>query len=119
MAVGGKKYWFAARVVAVKKQYGLTVDRREAAALERALSGCASTALVIAECAALVTTRRPRTGAVDRGNPLEIWDDNGNGRIMCGGGAGAWDRADGAGTSSVSVHERRGRGGLRIKKGSI
>ena len=34
--------WFAGRVVAVKRQYGLTVDSREAEALERVLAGCAS-----------------------------------------------------------------------------
>ena len=32
--------WFAARVVAVKRKYALTIDRREATALERVLSGC-------------------------------------------------------------------------------
>ncbi len=45
------KCWFADRVVAVKRKYGLTVDRREAAALERVLTGCTSTALVVGECA--------------------------------------------------------------------
>ena len=33
--------WYAARIVAVKRAYALTVDRREAAALERVLSSCA------------------------------------------------------------------------------
>ena len=37
--------WFAARIVAVRLKYRFTVDRREAAALERVLSGCASTAM--------------------------------------------------------------------------
>ena len=32
--------WFAARVVAVKAKYALTIDRREAAALSRVLSAC-------------------------------------------------------------------------------
>lgn len=32
--------WFAGRVVEVRRKYGLTVDRREARALERVLSGC-------------------------------------------------------------------------------
>ena len=37
--------WFAARVVTVKRKYALTVDRREAAALQRILAGCGSTAM--------------------------------------------------------------------------
>ena len=39
--------WFAARIVTVRLKYRLTVDRREAAALERVLSGCASTAMIV------------------------------------------------------------------------
>ena len=38
--------WFAGRVVAVRRAYGLTIDRREADAVETVLAGCASTALV-------------------------------------------------------------------------
>ena len=41
--------WFAGRVVAVKRKYGLTVDAREARALEGVLSGCSSTEMVVAE----------------------------------------------------------------------
>ena len=32
--------WFAATIVAVRREYGLTIDRREAAALETILKGC-------------------------------------------------------------------------------
>ena len=39
--------WFAARIVAVRLKYRLTVDRREAGALERILSNCASTAMIV------------------------------------------------------------------------
>ena len=46
--------WFAARVVAVKRKYGLTVDARETQALEGVLTRCTSTAMVVAE------GRRPR-----------------------------------------------------------
>ena len=38
--------WFAGRVVAVRHRYGLTIDRREARALDRVLEGCASTVLI-------------------------------------------------------------------------
>ena len=37
--------WFAQTVLDVRRAYGLTIDRREADALERVLSGCSSTAL--------------------------------------------------------------------------
>ena len=43
--------WFAQRVVDVKLKYGMTVDRDEAGALERVLSGCESTALIKEACA--------------------------------------------------------------------
>ncbi len=41
--------WFAARVVAVRRKYGLTIDRHEAGALERVLSACGSSAMVVGE----------------------------------------------------------------------
>ena len=40
--------WFAAQVVAVRRKYSLTVDRREADALEGVLASCSSTSLVFA-----------------------------------------------------------------------
>ncbi len=43
--------WFALRVVEVKHKYGMTVDREEASALEKVLSGCDSTELVRPSCA--------------------------------------------------------------------
>ena len=39
--------WYAARLIALRQQYGLTVDRREADALARVLSGCASTEIIV------------------------------------------------------------------------
>ena len=39
--------WFADRSVAVRRKYGLTIDEREADTLERVLSGCQSTDLVM------------------------------------------------------------------------
>ena len=79
--------WFAARVVAVKRKYDLTVDRREAAALDRILSACTSTAMVFRDRATGAAPTRqpaaqdePSSGAVDA---LALYDDNGNGRITC------------------------------------
>ena len=76
--------WFAARVVEVRRAYGLTIDRREAAALDRILAGCGSTALEPVVCAvpsasASVLARSPTTGD----DALARYDDNGNGRITC------------------------------------
>ena len=44
--------WFAARIVEVRRKYDLTIDRREAEALERVLSACPSTEMVMGNCAA-------------------------------------------------------------------
>lgn len=74
--------WFAARVVAVRQKYRLTVDAREAAALEAVLRGCASTKFVMYAPAAADSApeAQPGSGGVDA---LARWDDNGNGRITC------------------------------------
>ena len=77
--------WFAGRVVAVKRKYGLTADRREAQALHRILSGCASTDMAFstgpfappAASGTAPARRAPAAGALQR------WDDNRNGRISC------------------------------------
>ena len=78
------RWWFAERVVEVKRAYGLTVDRREAAALEADLSSCASTALEAIVCAApsashIVPAPAPAAG----GDALALYDDNRNGMIAC------------------------------------
>ena len=55
------------------------MDRRDAAALERVLSRCTSTAMQPAACAATLATRP----AQDRADVLSRDDDNRNGRITC------------------------------------
>ena len=76
--------WFASRVVEVRRAYGLTIDRREAAALERILSGCESTQLEPIVCSVPsssgVGAASAPAGADDA---LALYDDNGNGRITC------------------------------------
>ena len=42
--------WYAERVVQVRLKYGLTIDQREADALESVLLACESTAMVFIEC---------------------------------------------------------------------
>ena len=69
--------WFAGRVVDVRRRYALTIDRREAQALERILSACPSTAMVFA-----AAPDRPPARTQDP-EALRLYDDNGNGRITC------------------------------------
>ena len=78
--------WFAARVVAVRRKYGLTVDRSEADALERVLSGCSSMAMIFPDRACKAETFSPSRGVTlpsPDADALALWDDNGNGRIAC------------------------------------
>ena len=75
--------WFAERVVAVKRKYGLTVDAGEARALEGVLSGCASTEMVMAEGQAEVAGGTPSAAGGGPDDALSQWDTNGNGRITC------------------------------------
>ena len=79
--------WYAGRVVAVEREYALTVDAREAQALERVLSGCAGTAMVFATDQPMPAPARPApqtpSASVEPVDALRLWDDNGNGRITC------------------------------------
>ncbi len=74
--------WFAARVVEVRQKYGLTIDRREADALDAVLAGCSSTNLVFH--AGSPAPPAPRAApTVSSRDALALYDDNGNGRITC------------------------------------
>ena len=75
--------WFANRVVAVKRKYRLTADAREARALERVLSGCASTRMVMTEGQARAAGSPPSAAAPGTDEALRRYDDNRNGRITC------------------------------------
>ena len=85
---GTNRCWYAARVVEVRLKYSLTVDERERDALERILAGCESTAMVIDEsgrqpdtptASPVPTQDSPSSDA----SALELYDDDGNGRITC------------------------------------
>ena len=68
----------------VKRAYRLTVNRREAAALERILSACATTTMEPMVCRAAPASAAEAgrdTGGTDAA--LARYDDNGNGRITC------------------------------------
>ncbi len=75
--------WFAARVVDVKRKYRLTVDRREAVALHRVFSACASTALVFTRAQGDGDRAASQRNAAASSDALALYDDNGNGRITC------------------------------------
>ena len=72
--------WYAARIIAVRQQYGLTIDRREADALDRVLSGCSSTEMIRFARSAVPA---PAASAAANSEEIAEWDDNGNGRISC------------------------------------
>ena len=74
--------WFAGRVVDVRRAYGLTIDRREVAALDRILSGCESTELEPVVCAA-PSGSPSAAGAATGDDALARYDDNRNGMITC------------------------------------
>ena len=95
--------WFVNRVVAVKRRYGLSMDAHEAQAALAVLESCLSVAMEIVaapevEPAAASTsegtpaaedtptpTAEAEQGSAPQleGDPLELYDDNGNGRITC------------------------------------
>ncbi|MCY4551001.1 MAG: excalibur calcium-binding domain-containing protein, partial [Defluviicoccus sp.] len=61
--------------------YGLSVDRREAAALERVLAGCGSTAMNVTAPGGTATA--PREAPAASSDALSLYDHNRNGRITC------------------------------------
>ena len=77
--------WFAARTLDVRRKYGLTIDPREADAVEAVLSQCDSTEMVLVPCgtpaARATPPLPPPPGPVV--DALALWDDNGDGRITC------------------------------------
>ncbi len=78
--------WFVDRTLEVRREYGLTIDAREARAAERILRQCTSTDMVVLDCdsaanPATATTREPSRASSS--DALDRWDDNGNGRITC------------------------------------
>ena len=74
--------WFASRVLAVKRKYGLSVDPRELAALDRVLAGCTSDRMIVHDAARAQPRPRARS-APAAGDALALYDDNENGRITC------------------------------------
>ena len=74
--------WFAERVLAVRRKYGLTIDRAEAEAVEKLLAGCTSTEIAVVCRERMASVPEPSADMPDA-TALSRWDDNGNGRITC------------------------------------
>ena len=78
--------WYVNRTLEVRRKYGLTIDRAEAQAAERILSNCALTTMVVT-CEEGVTgipvNSKPVKVEQAKDSALNLWDDNGNGRITC------------------------------------
>lgn len=73
--------WYADRIIRVRQAYGLTIDQREADALESVLSGCSSLEMVVVPASAEESPSSETTPSnIDA---LAMWDDNKNGRITC------------------------------------
>ncbi|MDE0197040.1 MAG: excalibur calcium-binding domain-containing protein, partial [Caldilineaceae bacterium] len=80
--------WFVNRVVAVKRRYGLSMDPREAQAALAVLTTCPSFAMQLITPAAAETTTPSTETEQDsspqaEAHPLDLYDDNNNGRITC------------------------------------
>lgn len=71
--------WFAARVIAVRMKYFLTIDREEADALDEVLRNCPSTDMVFVPRDSASEVKSGEANA----DPLALWDDSRNGRITC------------------------------------
>ena len=72
------------RTIQVHREYGLTIDRTEAA--ERVLAACRSTNMVVLaprKSTGTAPTRNTAPASTRGGDALRLYDDNGNGRITC------------------------------------
>lgn len=75
---------FAGRVVEVRQRYALTIDERERDALEGVLSNYRSTDMIVPEDPpGSVPTAVPAQEGKGVGDALDLYDDNGDGRITC------------------------------------
>ena len=74
--------WYVNQVILVKRKYGLTWDSAERNAARTVLASCTSTAMIFTAgpVAPAPPPPQPQPGG---GNALELYDDNGNGRITC------------------------------------
>ena len=111
--------WFAGRVLEVKRAYGLTVDRREAAAPERIFSRCYGTEMDLITCTGTIERRgRGRDGGAcwrRRARPLRRQQER---EDYVQGGAPARNRARAPVAPCIPVHARWGRRRGRVRVGA-
>ena len=76
--------WFAGRVVEVRQRYSLTIDPGERDVLEDVLTGCVSTSMDVYDFRpAPIAPSVPLPSGDGSASALQLYDDNGNGRITC------------------------------------
>ena len=67
-------------MIAVRQKYELTIDQREADALDRVLAACSSTALITVPRGSAPAAAAP-AGRINES--IAEWDDDRNGRVSC------------------------------------
>ena len=78
--------WYVDRIVQIRLDYSLTVDRVEADAIDIVLTGCDSTEMVVlapTTTESATATATPTPTPAPEADALTLYDDNGNGRITC------------------------------------
>ena len=75
--------WYVNQVVLVKRKYNLTMNQAEASRAQQVLATCASTAMQFTDPGAAPPPTAAPPPAQGGSNALELYDDNGNGRITC------------------------------------
>ena len=73
--------WFAARVVAVRQKYELTIDRAEPDTLERVLAECASTGMVVLPRGSVPVGAAGASAQTPEA--IAEWDEDRNGFVSC------------------------------------
>ena len=74
------------RIIRVRLEYGLTIDRTEADAIDTVLATCNSTDMVVLALGnreTVTATATPTPTPSQDIDALAMYDDNGNGRITC------------------------------------
>ena len=74
--------WYVNQVIIVKRKYGLTMDTAERDAARTVLASCSSTTMLFTAGPAAPAPPPPQP-QLGGGNALDLYDDNGNGRITC------------------------------------
>ena len=64
--------WFVNRTLEVRRKYGLSIDRREAIAIERTLAGCVSTEMVVLDCGIPAQTGNSAQREPARRNAIDV-----------------------------------------------